>query len=95
MRLLFDDGNWFFNVNYNEVSVKFVKGYAYNDGYGHETKTSRLYVNDALVIMTDVKNSKLLEQLYLYICRLDEEKVIWININAEWNDILKKEEVES
>ena len=90
MRLLFDDGNWFFSVNYNEVSVKFVKEYVYNDGYGHETKTSRLYVKDTLVIMTDVQNSKLLEQLYFDICSLDEEKMIWFNINAEWNDILKK-----
>lgn len=88
MRIIYNDGYWTFNENYANISISIIKeSIAYDERGGNEI-TSRLYVDDQPIIITDTKNYNLLEKLFYKIARFDDNDLYYFDINEEWNKII-------
>lgn len=91
MRIVYNNGNWTFNEDYKNASVRIAKECYVHDERGELEVTSRLYVDDQPIILTDPENYKSLEKVFYKIMRADADGLCAFDINRAWNEIIDQD----
>ena len=78
------------NINYDNANIELVEKYVYNDGCGHRTETSRIYVNDVPACIVETKDLGILQEIFRELYSTDPEECVWYNLEERVNEDLER-----